>query len=195
MGQRGGGLRVDRLTGALSPIRLPEFDSYCSVDVGTATTSPIAVAPTTARNCSAVQVGRRQPVLKKLLGETAGKDLPDSECPAPVGERALTRVHFETEPDHEFTDSVRGHAEDVANVNVMERTPPSNYWITITELAAQSPAIFPTGASNPAVFAVTCALVTSATEATTITLPASMYASTRSSRISQPRKTATTGLT
>ena len=46
-----------------------------------------------------------------------------------------------------------------------------------------------------AVFAVTWALVTRATEATTIALPARMYPLTRSCSTSQPRNTATTGLT
>jgi hypothetical protein len=50
--QRGGWLLVDRLTGHISAIALPEFDPYYSVAVGIATTRRIAGCQTTARNCS-----------------------------------------------------------------------------------------------------------------------------------------------
>ena len=121
-------------------------------------------------------------------------DLPDSECPAPVWERGLTRVTVETDQDHKLPCSVRGHTAS-GECNEGEEDASQQLLDHKGELAAQSPAISTTGVSSPAVFAVTCARVTSATEATTIALPARMYASTRSCRISQPRKTATTGLT
>ena len=86
--QRGGWLLVDRLTGHVSPINLPEFDAvysaaswyrdyvaYCGVaDDGKKTFAIVA------------QISRRKPVLKRPLSndgvaENAG---PDSACPAPA---------------------------------------------------------------------------------------------------------------
>jgi hypothetical protein len=43
--QRGGWLMVDRITGHVSAISLPEFDSYYSLASGTATMSLIAASP------------------------------------------------------------------------------------------------------------------------------------------------------
>jgi hypothetical protein len=60
------------------------------------------------------QVGRRKPVLKKPLGETAEDEMPDSECPAPAWERRPARVTFAAE-DQKMTYSVRGHAADLVN--------------------------------------------------------------------------------
>jgi hypothetical protein len=59
----------------------------------------------------------------------------------------------------------------------------------------QSPAVSTAGNSSLAVFSFTLALVTRITDSTTTALPAKMKPSTRSCRISQPRKTAITGFT
>jgi hypothetical protein len=63
------------------------------------------------------QIGQRKPVLKKSLGEAAGgdgnlnanKDMPDSECPAPVWQRQPARVTFIPSQGQKFTYSIRGH--------------------------------------------------------------------------------------
>ena len=61
------------------------------------------------------QLGRRKPILKKLLGEAYADDVPDSECPAPAWQRQPQRVTFETEENQKLTFGVRGHAVDVVN--------------------------------------------------------------------------------
>jgi len=48
--QRGGWLLVDRLTGRVSQLNLPEFDPYYRPRAGIATTSPTAESPTTAKS-------------------------------------------------------------------------------------------------------------------------------------------------
>jgi len=115
--ERGGWLLVDRLTGRVSQINLPEFDpfysaanwyrdyiAYCGVsDDGKKLYAIVA------------QLGRRKPVLKKLLGEAAGEDAPDSECLAPRWQRGPTRVSFEPEHGQALTFSVKGHIVDVVN--------------------------------------------------------------------------------
>ena len=97
--QRGGWLLVDRLTGRVSPINLPEFDAfysaaswyrdyvaYCGVaDDGKKTYAMVA------------QLSRRKPVLKKALSNDGVPDdaAPDSACPAPAWQRGPVRVSFE----------------------------------------------------------------------------------------------------
>jgi hypothetical protein len=113
--ERGGWLLVDRVTGRVTQISLPEFDpfystpswyrdyvAYCGVsDDGKKLFAMVA------------QLGRRKPILKRTLGEADGDDTPDSECPAPAWQRQPTRVTFEPEQNQRLTFSVRGHAVDV----------------------------------------------------------------------------------
>ncbi|MBZ5705730.1 MAG: hypothetical protein LAN63_10280 [Acidobacteriia bacterium] len=115
--QRGGWLLVDRVTGRVSQIALPEFDpyysvaswyrdyiAYCGVSEGGKTVYAVVT-----------QLGRRKPVLKKALGEASAHDLPDSECPAPAWQRQPARVTFEPAPGQKLTYSLRGHVVDVVN--------------------------------------------------------------------------------
>jgi hypothetical protein len=117
--QRGGWMLVDRATGRVSPINLPEFDAfysaanwfrdyvaYCGVsDDGKKTFAMVA------------QVGRRKPVLKKPLSNdgVADEAAPDSACPTPMWQRGPMRVSFEPAGAAKQTFSVRGHVVDVVN--------------------------------------------------------------------------------
>jgi hypothetical protein len=118
--QRGGWLLVDRTTGHIAPINLPEFDvsyseaswyrdyaAYCGVsDDGKKIYAVVA------------QINRRKPVLKKLLdaasasvGE-AKEGSADSVCPAPAWQRSPARVTFEPAAAPKQTFVIRGHAVD-----------------------------------------------------------------------------------
>jgi hypothetical protein len=122
--QRGGWLLVDRVTGRVSAIALAEFDAfystaswyrdyvaYCGVsDDGKKLYAMVA------------QVGRRKPVLKKLLGEPDGDDAPDSECPAPKWERAPARVTFEPDDTQKVLFTIRGRVVDVVSDAADEET-------------------------------------------------------------------------
>jgi len=115
--QRGGWLLVDRLTGRVSPINLPEFDAYysaaswyrdyvayCGVaDDGKKTYAMVA------------QLSRRKPVLKKEVSSTGVADdaAPDSACPAPTWERGPVRVSFEPAGGGRQTFAIRGHVVDL----------------------------------------------------------------------------------
>jgi hypothetical protein len=115
--QRGGWLLVDRLTGRVSQLNLPEFDpfystaswyrdyiAYCGVsDDGKKLYAMLA------------QVGRRKPILKKDVGEPAGDPEPDSECPAPTWERSPMRVTFQPDDDQKVVFSLRNRVVDVVN--------------------------------------------------------------------------------
>ncbi len=115
--QRGGWLLVDRLTGRVSQLNLPEFDpfystaswyrdyvAYCGVsDDGKKLYAMVA------------QVGRRKPILKKDVGEPGGDDDPDSECPPPAWERSPMRVTFVPDVDQKVVFSIRNRVVDVLN--------------------------------------------------------------------------------
>ena len=121
--QRGGWLLVDRTTGHISPINLPEFDAfysaaswyrdyiaYCGVSEDGKKTYAIVA-----------QLNRRKPVLRKLLeGERIAEGemkspAPDSACPTPAWQRAPARVTFEPATAPKQTFAIRGHAVDLIN--------------------------------------------------------------------------------
>ncbi len=115
--QRGGWLLVDRLTGHISAIALPEFDPYYSVASWYRDYAAYCGVSDDGKKLFAIvfQVGRRKPVLKKPLGDAGGDDEPDSECPSPVWERRPVRVTFEPDENQKTTYSVRGHAADLVS--------------------------------------------------------------------------------
>jgi hypothetical protein len=117
--QRGGWLLVDRLTGHVSPINLPEFDvfysaaswyrdyvAYCGVaDDGKKIFAIVA------------QISRRKPVLKKPLSNegVAEGAAPDSACPPPLWQRSPARVSFQSGDSAKQTFAIRGHVVDLVN--------------------------------------------------------------------------------
>lgn len=114
--QRGGWLLVDRVTARISPATLPAFDAYFSAaswyrdyvaycGVGDESKKAYAVV---------AQIGRRKPVLKKLLPTALKDDAgPDSICPAPLWQRSPVRVSFAPETGERQTFSIRGTAVDL----------------------------------------------------------------------------------
>jgi hypothetical protein len=109
--QRGGWLVVDRITGHISQVGLPEFDpdsssaswyrdyvAYCGVSDDGRKLSAIVV-----------QLSRRKPILKKPLGEAAGEDRSEPECSPPGWQRAPTRVTFISRTDQKLTFTLHGH--------------------------------------------------------------------------------------
>ena len=117
--QRGGWMMVDRVTGRVSAINLPEFDfyysaaswyrdyvAYCGVaDDGKKTFAMVA------------QISRRKPVLKKeLSGEGVSEDAaPDSACAVPAWQRGPVRVSFEAAGAGKQTFAIRGLVVDVVS--------------------------------------------------------------------------------
>ncbi|PYX48895.1 MAG: hypothetical protein DMG79_10600 [Acidobacteria bacterium] len=117
--QRGSWLLVDRTTGRISPINLPEFDvyysdaswyrdyvAYCGVSEDGKKTYAIVA-----------QLSRRKPVLKKSLSNEGLPDdaAPDSACPVPSWQRNPTRVSFEPAGTPRQTFAIHGHAVDLVN--------------------------------------------------------------------------------
>jgi hypothetical protein len=126
--QRGGWLLVDRVTGRVSPIALPDFDSfysavswyrdyaaYCGVsDDGKKTYAIVA------------QLSRHKPILKKLLASDKPLEdfVPDSACPSPSWQRGPARVSFEISGQPTQVFSIRGHVVDIVNDEEDDETAP-----------------------------------------------------------------------
>lgn len=119
--QRGGWLLVDRVSGRISPINLPEFDVlYSGVSWYRDYAAYCGVSEDGKKIYAVVeQIGSRKPALKKLLeGESVAapeaKDAsPDSACPLPAWQRAPARVTFEPAGATKQTFAIRGHTVDV----------------------------------------------------------------------------------
>lgn len=117
--QRGGWLLVDRVTGRVSALNLPEFDAlysaaswyrdyvaYCGVsDDGKKTYAIVA------------QINRRKPVLKKALSNDGLADdaSPDSACAFPSWQKRPIRVSFEAAGVPKQTYEIRGHVVDLVS--------------------------------------------------------------------------------
>lgn len=115
--QRGGWLLIDRVTGRVTQLSLPDFDPFYSTPSWYRDYVAYCGVSDDGKKLFAVvaQIGRRKPILRKSIGEPDGDDLPDSECPAPAWQRQPTRVTFEPDETQKLTFSVRGHAVDVVN--------------------------------------------------------------------------------
>jgi hypothetical protein len=115
--QRGGWLLVDRISGRVSQLNLPEFDPYYSAASWYRDYIAYCGVSEDGKKLYAVvaQVGRRKPVLKKAAGEPAGDDEPDSECPAPKWERAPARVTFQPDDTQKLVFTIRGRVVDIVD--------------------------------------------------------------------------------
>lgn len=115
--QRGGWLLVDRLTGRVSQLNLPEFDPFYSTASWYRDYVAYCGLSEDGKKLYAVvfQVGRRKPILKKDAGEPTASDDPDSECLAPTWERAPVRVTFQHGAEPKLVFSIRSRVVDVVN--------------------------------------------------------------------------------
>lgn len=115
--QRGGWLLVDRMTGRISPINLPEFDAFYSAASWYRDYAAYCGVADDGKKIFAmvVQLNRRKPVLKKALAELKDDDAPDSACPAPSWQRNPVRVSFEAAGTQKQTFAIRGRVVDVVS--------------------------------------------------------------------------------
>jgi hypothetical protein len=117
--QRGGWLIVDRLTGRISAITLPEFDSlYSTVSWYRDYVAYCGIADDGKKiNAVVSQIGRRKPIVRKLLSSNGLQDdaAADSACSVPIWQRNPIRVSFEAAGAPRQTFSIRGQVVDVVN--------------------------------------------------------------------------------
>jgi hypothetical protein len=121
--QRGGWLLVDRITGHVTPLNLPEFDAFYSATSWYRDYAAYCGVSEDGKKVYAVvaQISRRKPMLKKLLDGESKVEAelknasPDSACPAPAWQRAPIRVTFEPTSTAKETFAIRGHTVDLVN--------------------------------------------------------------------------------
>lgn len=114
--QRGGWVLVDRLTGRVSQLRLPEFDPYYSAASWYRDYVAYCGVSDNGEKLSAVvaQVGAKKPVLRNPLGPATGGEMPNSECAPPSWQRQPMRVTFFPRNTKQVTYEVHGRAADLA---------------------------------------------------------------------------------
>jgi len=115
--QRGGWLLVDRVTGRVSQLTLPEFDPFYSTASWYRDYIAYCGVSEDGQKLYAIvaQLGRRKPILKKDAGKPIGADDPDSECSAPVWERTPVKVTFQHGDEQKLAFWIRGRVVDVVN--------------------------------------------------------------------------------
>ena len=121
--QRGGWLLIDRATGRISQLNLPDFDPFYSPASWYRDYIAYCGLSEDGKKVYGVvaQIGRRKPILKQALGEFSGSDAPDSACPPPAWERAPARVTFRPEQGQLLLFSIRGRVVDLVSEADAER--------------------------------------------------------------------------
>jgi hypothetical protein len=114
--QRGNWLLVDRETGRISEVKLPEFDPFYSEASWYRDYAAYCGISGDGEKVFAVvaQLGTKRPVVRKEIGAARQGDLPDSECSAPKWQRQPARVTFLPKERPALSFEVHGHTADVA---------------------------------------------------------------------------------
>lgn len=114
--QRGGWLMVDRVTGRVSQIALPQFSATGSELAWYRDYAAFCGYSDDGKNLFAmvIQLGRRKPVLKKAIQGVSG-DGSSSDCNAPEWQRLPMRVSFAALNSQKLTFAVRGGAVSAVN--------------------------------------------------------------------------------
>ena len=112
--QRGGWLLVDRNTGRITQIKLPEFDPYYSdVSWYRDYAAYCGVADDGERVSAVVaQITTKKPLYKKQL-EKLGGEFPDAVCAPPLWQRKPVRVTFTPQNGEKLSVDVNGRFADV----------------------------------------------------------------------------------
>src|SRR5215471_3266573 len=116
--ERGGWLLVDRLTGCVSALNLPEFDAFYSDAAWYRDYVAYCGVGDDGKKAYAVvaQLNRRKPVLKKVVTEVVLDNAsPDSICAAPGWQRGPARVTFAPVGGAKQTFAIRGQIVDIVN--------------------------------------------------------------------------------
>ena len=114
--QLGGWLLVDRTSGKITQLKLPDFDQlFSDVSWYRDYAAYCGVTSNGERLLAVVaQIGVRKALYRKELGKVSSGDFPGSDCAAPHWDRRPARVTFLPKLGEKFTVNVTGHVADVA---------------------------------------------------------------------------------
>ncbi len=112
--QRGGWLLVDRETGRVSQLSLPNFDPfYSSASWYRDYAAYCGLSDDGSRLYAMVmRLGLKKPLLKRELGTAKDSDSPDAQCDVPEWQRQPARVTFIPAGGQKQTFAVKGHGAD-----------------------------------------------------------------------------------
>lgn len=119
--QLGGWLLVDRVTGRIAPVNLPEFDAvYSAVSWYRDYAAYCGISDDSKQIYAVVvEINRRKPVVKWPIGEakftveTQQWQIPDAACRVPDWQRSPARVTFEPQPSMKRTYVIHGRSVDL----------------------------------------------------------------------------------
>jgi hypothetical protein len=114
--QRGGWLLVDRPTGRVTELRLPDFDPFYSTATWYRDYVAYCGLSGDADKVYAVvaQVGVKKPLVRQELGRPHGDAMPDSECEAPTWQRRPVRVTFVPKEGAPVTFAIHRHNAEIS---------------------------------------------------------------------------------
>jgi hypothetical protein len=92
----GGWIMIDRSSARITKLAFPDYDGLASSPVWFRDYVAYCGLSDTSDKLYAIvyQIGRRKPVLRKMLGAAKNTDAPDSECAPPIWQRQPVRVTF-----------------------------------------------------------------------------------------------------
>jgi hypothetical protein len=111
----GGWLMVQRSSASISRLNLPLFDPYSSEAVWFRDYTAYCGVSDDGDNTYAIviQLARKKPLLKKLLGPAKMAALPNSECESPVWQKNPARVTFQSKGGMKASYEIRSFATEV----------------------------------------------------------------------------------
>ncbi|MGB8769426.1 MAG: hypothetical protein WCC92_07425 [Candidatus Korobacteraceae bacterium] len=112
--QLGGWLLVDRSSGKITPVRLPDFDPFYSEVSWYRDYGAYCGITANAEKLDAIvmQIGVKKPLYRKELGKASSGGQPDSDCAAPHWDRQPARVTFLPKVGDKLSVTVRGRFVD-----------------------------------------------------------------------------------
>jgi hypothetical protein len=110
-----GWLMVERPNARITRLNLPEHDAIASTAIWFRDYAAYCGVSDTGEKLYAVvyQIGRRKPVLKKLLGPAKQADLPGGECAEPTWQKQPVRVTFQPAGAQPLTFAIRSFATEI----------------------------------------------------------------------------------
>lgn len=114
MWQRGGWLLVNRVSGKITSLKLPDFDAFYSEVSWYRDYAAYCGVTGNGERVTAIvaQMGNRKPLYRKELGAATVSDQPEANCATPGWNRQPPRVTFQPKGGVAFTVTVSGRFVD-----------------------------------------------------------------------------------
>lgn len=110
-----GWLMVDRSTAHISNVSLPNFDALIASPLWFRDYVAYCGLSDNGQKLYAIvyQIGRKKPVLKKLIGNAKNADVPDGECASPTWQKQPLRVTFRPSGAAPLSFAIRTFATEI----------------------------------------------------------------------------------